>query len=826
MAFNFLKRIGKKSGEAFFQTGYSDFLNTPLKVRPGDQTSMIEAYETWIYAAVSCIARSVAKCPIHLYKQTEKTNKTEYQEIEQHPFWDLWKNINPYMNSYDLLELTMIYLGLTGNGYWYVVKNKLGKPAEIYVLKSSNVRILAGTKEFIGGYQYRTYNGVVNFSPDEIIHFKYPNPHNEFYGLSPLQAMIYTVAENDLVHQYGYNILKNQAIPGNVFVAEDWVNSDMLQANKEEIRQEYEGVKKAGKTMILKGIKPTRLGLTPIEMSFIESRKFLMEEILAIYGVPRIKLGSGGTIEGATPRATAEAQDMTFQQETILPKLRMIESKINEKLLPMWDDKLVVEFENPVPKDREFELKEWEMYLKNYVMSINEYRQYLGYPPASWGDKPIAPFNLMPLAGSSPSGKSIKKGLNRNGDIRARKWVAWVKVEEVLEKRYIEDLKKFFIKQKQMVLANLKKIKPKEVGDTLIDFIFPPVSNEIDRLTDISIPHLRDMAEQGIHIAAEAVRKGGKIKKDLNADLFDLGMTPTTFDQYIRTMIEQWRDKYGFTIINTIQEDLRGILSQSISEGWTATQLQGAIEELYAEYSEGMTPARALRIARTETSRVMNEAELEAYKTVGEVKKTFCTALDEFVCPECADQDGIVVGIDEDFPNGNPPVHPNSYDKETEIFTKQGMKAIKDVKVGDLCLSLNPDTFKLEYVKVIKTYKHKAEKMIHFFNNQVDLMITEDHNVFYKKIKEKKWEFIKAKDLLNIRTGQLLLSVKRKGLLNRRKFVLTTILFSSVKRQIVNYNDWTYCVDLEKYHTLLTRRNGKMVWSGNCRCNILAGEWE
>lgn len=660
MSFNFLKRLGRKSNEVFFQTGFSDFSNTPLKVRPGDQTSMIESYENWIYAAVSCIARSVAKCPIHLYKQVTKAGKTEYNEVSDHPFWDVWKNVNPYMNSYELLELTMIYLGLTGNGYWYIVKNRLGKPAEMYVLKSSNIRILAGKKELIGGYQYRTPNGVVDFSPDEIIHFKYQNPHNEFYGLSPLQAMIYTVAENDLVHQYGYNILKNQAIPGSVFIAEEWVDSDMLRANKEEIRQEYEGVKKAGKTMILKGIKPNRLGLSPVEMSFLESRKFLMEEILAIYGVPRIKLGSGGTIEGATPRATAEAQDMTFQQETILPRLKMIESKINERLLPIWDSSLIVEFDNPVPKDREFELRQWDMYLKNYVMSINEYRQFLGYQPAPWGEKPIAPFNLMPLAGSSPSaGKSMKTGGNRNSDIRARKWLSWVKGEEVLEKRYIGDLKKFFNDQKQMVLANLRKIKPKEVGDTLIDFIFPPVKDEVDRLTTISRPHFRDMAEYGIHSAAEVERKRGQLSKDLGNDLSDLGMSPTTFDRYIESMVAVWKDKYGFAIIDTIENDLRSILSQSISEGWTATQLQGEIERLYAEYTQGMTPARALRIARTETSRVMNESELAAYKAVGETKKTYCAELDEFACPECADMDGMVIPIDESFPEGDPPVHPS-----------------------------------------------------------------------------------------------------------------------------------------------------------------------
>ena len=63
--------------------------------------------------------------------------------------------------------------------------------------------------------------------------------------------MIYTVSENDMLHQYGFQILKNQAIPGNIFLAEEFVDGEMLKAAKEEIKQEYEGVKKAGRTMIL-----------------------------------------------------------------------------------------------------------------------------------------------------------------------------------------------------------------------------------------------------------------------------------------------------------------------------------------------------------------------------------------------------------------------------------------------------------------------------------------------------------------------------------------------------------------------------------------------
>jgi SPP1 gp7 family putative phage head morphogenesis protein len=42
----------------------------------------------------------------------------------------------------------------------------------------------------------------------------------------------------------------------------------------------------------------------------------------------------------------------------------------------------------------------------------------------------------------------------------------------------------------------------------------------------------------------------------------------------------------------------------------------------------------------------------------------------------------------------------------------------------------------------------------------------------------------------------------------------------SMNVDIVEYNDYAYCIELEKYHTLYVRRNGKVYWSGNCLCTI------
>lgn len=49
----------------------------------------------------------------------------------------------------------------------------------------------------------------------------------------------------------------------------------------------------------------------------------------------------------------------------------------------------------------------------------------------------------------------------------------------------------------------------------------------------------------------------------------------------------------------------------------------------------------------------------------------------------------------------------------------------------------------------------------------------------------------------------------------RRCNSLTT---RTLKKELVQYDDYVYDVEISKWHVLLVRRNGKVVWSGNCMC--------
>lgn len=73
---------------------------------------------------------------------------------------------------------------------------------------------------------------------------------------------------------------------------------------------------------------------------------------------------------------------------------------------------------------------------------------------------------------------------------------------------------------------------------------------------------------------------------------------------------------------------------------------------------------------------------------------------------------------------------------------------------------------------------------------------------------------VSVKHRNGIYTGNYDIWIVRWGL---RQWTYTDNLIKSE----IPYNNYVYCVELPKYHTLLVRRNGKVCWCGNCRTTTI-----
>ena len=102
----------------------------------------------------------------------------------------------------------------------------------------------------------------------------------------------------------------------------------------------------------------------------------------------------------------------------------------------------------------------------------------------------------------------------------------------------------------------------------------------------------------------------------------------------------------------------------------------------------------------------------------------------------------------------------NCFHQDTDIMTERGIKKLKDVKIGEMVYSINPDTEKLELKKVISVFENDYDGDMYFFNTRsIDIGVTPEHKMLMKN-KLDKCEFIYAKDFHKLNKSIIPLHIK------------------------------------------------------------------
>jgi len=607
-----------------------------------DYTELLKAYQGWTYAAASIIARNVARVPLRLYTG----EGGELIEIDEHVLLELLRYINPIQTKYELWNLTIIWLELCGNAYWYLPRNNFGAPGEIWPIPPDRMQIVPSKTELIQGYLYRYQGAEIAFDRDEIVHLKYPNPLSIYYGMGTLQAAVYEYDSDLYMKKYSINLFKNDGRPPGVLETEQTLDEGSIKKMQQAWRTIYGGVENAGKIPVLQqGIKYTTIQTQPRELDYVISREYTRDEILGIFGVPASKLGLVKDVN----RANAETNELTFQKETIEPRLSLLEASFDKEITPMFDERLLLRFDNPVPTDREFELKQRESNLKNYVISRQEARAEQGYEPDEYGDAPLVPFNLVPIdqltAGFGQAGYEEveaekqfaikqKEPVPPGKTDRDLLWKAFVKLHTPLQEKFRNRLRGLFKQQKAEVLKNLERtLKSKNVkyDPALVDFIlFSQVEWE-DKFKDTMKPEFMNIFKAGVEKALAEIAAGD----------YEFDFRNPNVSKFIREKVMKFSKEVNEGTINM----LRSELVAGLEADETMAELATRVTKIF-DYNDTW---RGLRVARTETTTALNNGVLQAYDQTGLVKKKgWLTARDEAV-RDSHFIDGQEVPVDDMF---------------------------------------------------------------------------------------------------------------------------------------------------------------------------------
>jgi len=588
---------------------------------------LLDAYNTmpWLRAVTNKVSRSVASTTWQLYVvrqsgkaiKSAKLQRADYttrrkiyeglkkeevlEEIDQHPLLDLLDNASEYLTGFTARQLTQIYLDLVGEAFWLLERNGLGVPVAYWILPPDWV-IGTPTPEH-PSYKVSFIGWQGEIPASEIIWFKDPNPVNPYArGSGTGRALADELETDEYAAKHVKSWFFNRARPDVIISADGLSPADTARLEEDWVRKN-QGFWRAYKPYFLsKKVDVQALSQTFENMQLVDLRKYERDTILQVFGVPPEIVG---VIENSN-RATIEAADYLFAKWVLVPRLEFLRNILQEKLVPQFDDRLVIDYESPVTEDREFILRAAQS--APWSLTIDEWRELQGLEPLpdDKGQVYMLPFNLYPSPSLGGSAEPAEELVSQEPAPPASQETGQPETEEPEKQQKIA---------KQFNEDDIKKLIKLVTEQVLIDRMKPIYAQVVEAFGQQAID---DIGIEG---------------------RFDL------LDPRVIHFLDTEAAQYVKGINQTTRRRLQDTLIEGVKNGESIPKLMDRVSSVFTEAKTW----RAEAIARTETVRASNFGGYEGMKQVGIEMKEWLATRDERVRDSHLETDGQIVPIDEPF---------------------------------------------------------------------------------------------------------------------------------------------------------------------------------
>jgi HK97 family phage portal protein len=620
--------------------GLSRLSNYNLNWQVKDYLRAFEA-SPYVFTCVRKRAEKVGQIKFKLfYSNTDK-------EITDQNNWviKLLNKPNPFLSKNEFFELYQTYKDLAGSAYMLKLPEFSDEVQELHLLRPDWIsgRLMDSETGLIRAYKYRTPNGrEFVFDAENIIVSHYPNPTDPFNGISLIKASALAIDTGNQLMIYHNKVLKNG---GKVEGVLNYQATEMTQEQIDEIREmfkaQYADANNAGKPLVtFGGAKYENLGLSPTELSYIESLKFTRDDILMIFGTPKeiIALGETGSLGGTG----YEGAKRVFLSETIKPLLDNLIEKLNYFLVPdEWD----LQYVDPTPEDIEVKLKQIASGGTYNYLKINEMRQLAGFEPIDDGDVILIPFSLAPLsqmndpepvADPNADDPNAQKGLKKQfihplsaKTKREKYFQLWFKTTRKREAIFLRKMRSLFKEQQTRLINKVERVIPKKLKG---------VNDYFDKRLEIAITE---------KLVVPIMEKFYKESAEESFKIFDVDK-PYNLNSRDKTTILKRAGMFANDITETTIAQLQSQFNQSLENGEDRGELIGRIKDTFGQISKG----RANVIARTEVLVSEQSGKFAGYKDIGIPIKIWVSVRDDATRESHAEIDGEEQNINDHFSNG------------------------------------------------------------------------------------------------------------------------------------------------------------------------------
>lgn len=280
-----------------------------------------------VWSCIKVLSDSVSNLPLKIYE--EKDGLRVISESTEHEIRRI-KRPHQYLSMTDFLKFSVTQIGLYGNACGIIKRNVNKEPVQIIAVDWSLITIVQNDDGTIF-YEVSTDDGLVPVSYENMLHFKVFTKDG-IIGLSPVMQLAETMGLASISRDWAASFMRSGGWAGGYLIYDQFLTSEQqkqIDANVPNIKRDGQGA--IGKVGIVQGgPKLERIGISPKDSQFIESRQFTDEEIASAYGVPMwlINRMRNNSYVGSG----LEQQVIQFVTFGLNTYLKAIEEELNYKL--------------------------------------------------------------------------------------------------------------------------------------------------------------------------------------------------------------------------------------------------------------------------------------------------------------------------------------------------------------------------------------------------------------------------------------------------------------------------------------------------------------
>lgn len=316
----------------------------------------------------------------------------DVQEITDHPLLDVLHHANDVMIGLTARQVTQIWLDLKGEAYWLKERNIASAPQAIWPVPPHWVKRTPTPDYPFFELGFRGWQGIVPAT--EVVWFQSPDPENPYgRGTGVAEALGDELETDEYTAKYTKSWFYNSARP-DLLVAGDQLSPAEARRLEENWNAKHQGFWQAFKAHFTNAkLDVHQISQTFESMQLVDLRRFERDTIVQVYGVPPEILG----ILTNSNRATIEAATYLYAEHVLVPRLELMRNYMQERLVPDFDERLILDYESPVPEDKEHRLNVAKA--APFSVLVDEWRAMRGDEPLpdEQGQVVFVPFNLKTM---------------------------------------------------------------------------------------------------------------------------------------------------------------------------------------------------------------------------------------------------------------------------------------------------------------------------------------------------------------------------------------------------------------------------------------------